>query len=154
MSDLGKIAIGVVVATSTLALLIFGTQRFLDQQRLTDEIERLRQELYRARVGSDRCRSSLATSESGLRDLTGTIDSLRSRVDSFEALVGGGVPAERYEEYLDVFDAYNDSVASWEIRSERLQTAETACRDLIEEHNELRDSIQAVLEGAGLGEGG
>ena len=147
MSDLSKIVIGILLAVSTLTVLIFGAQRFMEQQRLRDEVERLRDGLYRARLASDRCRRSLATSEASLRDLTTTIDSLRSRVDSFEALGDGGVPADRYEEYLGVFDTYNDSVAVWEIRSERLLTAESACRAVIVEHNAIRDSIQGILDG-------
>lgn len=147
MSSLTKIAIGVVVGVSTLAVLILGTQRFMDQRRMAEEVERLRDELYRARVSSDRCRSSLATGEASLQDLTLVIDSLRSQVDSFEALGDGRVPSDRYEEYLSVFESYNDSVAVWEVRSERLLTQETSCRAVIEQHNAVRDSIQAVLGG-------
>jgi len=119
----------------------------MDAQQFNDEMERLRNELYRARASSDRCRSSLSTSEALLHDLTATIDSLRARVDSFEALGGGQVPGDDYEEYLGVFDTYNDSVASWEIRSDRLREAESACRESIEEHNALRDSIQTIIDG-------
>ena len=153
MSGLTKILIGVALAVSTLAVLILGAQRFMDQRRTAAKIERLREELYRARVSSERCRGSLRASEGSLQKLTGTIDSMRSRVDSFEALGGGRVPAERYDEYLEIFDSYNDSVAAWEVRSERLRTAEASCRAVIEEHNALSDSIQAILEGAGIGSG-
>lgn len=149
MSDLGKIMIGILLAVSTLTVLIFGAQRFMEQQRLTEEVERLRDELYRARVASDRCRNSLVTSEASLQDLTTTIGELRSRVDSFETLGGGGVPSDLYEEYLGTFEAYNDSVAAWEIRSERLLTAEASCRAVIEEHNAVSDSIQSILSGVG-----
>ncbi|MDH3208056.1 MAG: hypothetical protein OEO79_15755 [Gemmatimonadota bacterium] len=145
-----KIALGAALVVSTVAVLMIGGRRFMDQRQTTAEITRLREDLYRARVSSDRCRNSLAGSESSLRTLTATIDSIRSRVDSFEALGGGRVPSERYEEYLGVFDSYNDSVAAWEIRSERLLTAEASCRAVIEEHNALSDSIQALLEGAGI----
>jgi len=145
-----KFVIGAVIAVSTVVVLIVGMRRFVEQRRLTDEINRLRDDLYRARVSADRCRNSLSGSEAALHTLTTTIDSLRARVDSFEALGGGNVPAARYDEYLSVFDAYNDSVASWEVRTERLRSAEAACRAVIEEHNALSDSIQAVLEGAGI----
>jgi hypothetical protein len=88
-----------------------------------------------------------------LLTLTATIDSLRERVDSFEALGDGQVPASRYDEYLTIFDSYNDSVAAWEIRSERLRTAEASCRSVIESHNALSDSIQRFLRDEGLSEG-
>lgn len=152
MSSWVKILIGVALAASTLAVLIFGTRRFIEQRRFTEHMEQLREELYRARVSSDRCRNSLAASEASLQNLTATIDSLRSRVRSYETLGGGGVPANRYEEYLLIFNSYNDSVAAWEVRSQRLLTAEASCRDVIEEHNALSDSIQALLRGAGISE--
>ena len=150
MSGWIKIVVGALIATSTLAVLVVGIRRFVEQRRLNDEINRLRDDLYRARVSADRCRNSLAGSEAALQTLTTAIDSLRSRVDSFEALGGGNVPARVYDDYLGVFEAYNDSVASWEIRSERLLTAEESCRATIEEHNALSDSIQALLEEAGV----
>ena len=142
-----KIAIGIAVAASSLAVLIFGTQRYMEQQRTAEHIEALRNELYRARVSSDRCRNSLATSDASLQDLTLVIDSLRTRVDSFEALGGGGVPSNRYDAYLEVFESYNDSVEVWEVRSERLLTAEVSCRETVDRHNALRDSIQTILDG-------
>lgn len=146
MSSWVRVLIGIVLGISSLTVLILGTERFMEQRRTAEEIERLRDELYRARVSSDRCRSSLATGEASLQELTLTIDSLRSRVDGFEALGDGGVPSDRYEEYLGVFESYNDSVAVWEVRSERLVTQETSCRGVIERHNAVRDSIQAILD--------
>ena len=110
----------------------------------------LRGQLYRARITSDRCRSSLTTSESSLQTLSIRIDSLRARVDSFEALGNGQVPAVNYDEYLLIFNSYNDSVSVWETRSERLLNAEASCRDSIEEHNTLSDSIQTILMNAGI----
>ena len=146
-----KTVVGALIAVSTVVVLIFGMRRFVEQRRLTDEVNRLRDDLYRARVSADRCRNSLSGSEAALHTLTATIDSMRAQIDSFEALGGGNVPAASYDDYLAVFDAYNDSVASWEVRTDRLRSAEAACRATIEEHNALSDSIQAVLESAGVG---
>jgi len=144
------VAVAVVLALSAATLLVVGTRRLVETQRTTALVNRMREDLYRARATADRCRSSLVTSESSLLALTATIDSMRARVDSFEALGGGQVPGERYEEYLAVFDSYNDSVSSWEARSERLRTAEASCRAVIEGHNLLSDSIQRVLQDAGI----
>jgi len=151
MNGWQKIALVVALAISSFFALTVVAGRYIEQRRVSEEITRLRDELYRARVSSDRCRGSLLTSESSLQTLTMTIDSLRIRVDSFEALGGGNVPANRYEEYLSVFESYNDSVAAWDVRSERLLAAEAACRAVIQEHNELSDSIQAILAGLGPG---
>jgi hypothetical protein len=145
-----RVAVAAALFLSATVLLFVGVGRMLESQRTTAEINRMREDLYRSRVASDRCRSSLVTSESSLLGLTATIDSLRARVDSFEALGGGQVPGERYDEYLTTFDSYNDSVSAWETRSERLRTAEASCRSVIEGHNALSDSIQQFLRGAGI----
>lgn len=149
----GRLALVLVLLGSAVSLLFLGTRRLIDGQRTRARVTRLRDDLYRARVASDRCRSSLVTSESSLLALTVTIDSMRERVDSFEALGEGRVPANRYDEYLEMFDNYNDSVSSWETRSERLRVAEASCRSMIERHNALSDSIQVALRDAGIGGG-
>lgn len=146
----GLMGVGAVAAT----LLVFtGIDRVVERQKTIEEINRLRDGLYRARVSADRCRSSLQTSEASLRDLGLAIDSVKARVDSFEALDRRGVPVERYPEYLELFDEYNDSVTVWEGREDRLRTAEAACRETIQGHNALADSLQKVLEAAGIDTG-
>ena len=145
----GKVVLG-GIALAVGAMAVSGSMRLVERQKTAAEINALRQELYRARVGSDRCRSSLTNSEASLRQLGLTIDSMRMRVDSFENMDDRGVPAGRYDEYLELFDSYNDSVAVWDTRERRLRTAETSCRETIEEHNALTDSLQRVLQDAGI----
>jgi hypothetical protein len=143
----------ILVASAALigvALIVTGGMRVADRQRTAAEVNRLRDELLRARVSSDRCRGSLETSQASLLDLGLTIDSLRTRVGSFQTLEGGGVPAERYDEYLAAFDGYNDSVTSWEGRERRLRTSEASCRETIQGHNAISDSLKSVLNGAGI----
>ena len=135
------------------ALIVLGSMRLSERQRTANEINRLRDELYQARVAADRCRGTMRTSEASLRVLGITIDSLKSRVDSFETMNGTGVPAGRYTEYLGVFDSYNDSVEVWGVREQRLRTVEASCRSTIEGHNAISDSLQAVLGEAGLDAG-
>ena len=43
---------------------------------------------------------------------------------------------------MERFQAYNDSVAEWETRAERLRTHESECRAIIEGHNALSDSLR------------
>jgi hypothetical protein len=131
-------------------MIVLGSVRLVERQQTSEEINRLREELYQARITSDRCRGTLLTSESSLLVLGMAIDSMKSRVDSFEALDRRGVPTGRYEEYLQLFDAYNDSVEVWDVRKRRLRTSETSCRETITEHNTLSDSLQAVLSVAGI----
>lgn len=138
------------VAAVVLGLLVFiGIQRLVERQRTVSEINRLREDLYRTRLTADRCRGSLQTSEAALRDLSATIDSLRTEVNDYET-ASGQVPQTLYEEYLGVFEEYNDSVAVWEGRERRLRTAEASCRATIERHNAISDSLQTVLEDAGI----
>jgi hypothetical protein len=145
LASLGAVAVGLMI--------LLGIQRIVERQRTANEINRLRDSLYRARVASDRCRGSLQTSEASLLALGETIDSLRVRVESFEAMDGRGVPAARYDEYLEIFDSYNDSVEVWEGREQRLRTTEVSCRETIEEHNAISDTLQSVLAGAGIDAG-
>ena len=75
---------------------------------------------------------------------------MRARVDSFEALDERGVPEAQYDRYMDVFNAYNDSVEVYEVRAEQLRSADAACRGVIEGHNALSDSLNQVLRDAGI----
>ncbi len=145
-----RIALGVVGAGVTAAVIFSAWSRILERQAILDEINRLRDDLYRSRVASDRCRSSLQTSEVALRELGISIDSLRARVDSFEALDRRGVPGAEYEDYLVAFEEYNDSVAVWDGRERRLRTTDDACRQTITGHNARSDTLQKVLEAAGI----
>jgi hypothetical protein len=145
-----RLVLGGAFILSAITLGAVTVARLSERRRVTDEVSRLRDDLYRARVSADRCQASLTNSQSSLSVLRVTIDSLKSRIDSFEALGDGHVPADKYAEYLQMFDAYNDSVGVWGVRSDRLRTAEASCRDVIARHNALSDSIQAVLDRAGI----
>lgn len=145
-----KTVLALVAALVVGSVIVLGTMRRSERQRTGEEINRLRDELHQARVSADRCRGTLRTSEAALLTLGITIDSLKNRVDSFETMNGTGVPARRYTEYLDIFDSYNDSVEVWSVRERRLRTVEVSCRSAIEEHNALRDSLQAVIGAAGI----
>ncbi|MDH3269760.1 MAG: hypothetical protein OEN56_00415 [Gemmatimonadota bacterium] len=149
MSPLVRTGLATLAAIVVGLLVVLGIQRIVERQQTVAEINRLREELFRTRLASDRCRGSLQTSEASLRNLSVTIDSLRVAVDEYET-AGRQVPAAMYEEYLGVFEQYNDSVAAWEGRERRLRSAETSCRSTIERHNALRDSLQLVLDEAGI----
>ena len=38
-------------------------------------------------------------------------------------------------------------MSAWEIREQRLRTQDTACREVIVEHNSLGDSLRIILDG-------
>ncbi len=145
-----KIALGVALVLSLAAIMYFGATRLLEQQRAANEITRLRDQLYRARVTADRCQRSIASSEGALQEFRLRLDSLKARVDSFEALDPRGVPQEQYDTYMEAFTVFNDSAGSWELREEQLRTADSSCRDVIVRHNALQDTLQTVLAEAGI----
>lgn len=149
MNQAAKITLGVVLALATVTLVYLGAQRILEQQRVSAEITRLRDDLYRARVTADRCQRSLASVENGLRVFDSRLDSMRTRIDSFEALDIRGVAQDQYQSYLEIFNAYNDSVEAWGARERQLRAADTSCRNVIMDHNSLRDSLQQVLADLG-----
>ncbi|MBT8488652.1 MAG: hypothetical protein HKN72_01490 [Gemmatimonadetes bacterium] len=130
-------------------LVIVGIQRIVERQQTLEEINRLREDLYRSRLTADRCRGALQTSEAALIVLRTTIDSLRAEVGDYET-ASGQVPQSLYDEYLGVFEEYNDSVQVWEGRERRLRSAESSCRATIERHNALSDTLQTVLTEAGI----
>lgn len=145
-----RTALPVLLSLSAAALLFLGIDRLLERQRITGEVNRLRGELFQARAAADRCRGALVNSEAGLRAFDQVIARLRAEVDSFEALDPRGVPEDHYDEYMESFESYNDSVAAWDARAGRLRTSEAACRATIERHNALSDTLRSVLVEAGL----
>ena len=145
MNQAVKVALGVGLALATMSLVYAGGQRILEQQRIRGEIKALRDDLYRARITADRCQRSIASSENQLRAFDARLDSMRARVDSFEALDTRGVALDQYPSYLETFTEYNDSVDAWGARERQLRAADTACRNVIVEHNSIRDSLQRVL---------
>lgn len=149
MSPVVRTGLTVVFGVILAALVVVGVQRIVERQQTVAEINRLREDLYRTRLAADRCRGSLQTSEVALRNLRTTIDSLRVEVGDYET-ASGQVPQTLYEEYLGVFDEYNDSVQVWEGRERRLRSAEASCRATIERHNAISDSLQTVLAEAGI----
>lgn len=113
----------------------------------------VQEELRAQRLDSDACRRGLVTSEAGFREYDRRVDSLRSRVDAYEALHPDGVPADSFGVYLEAFDEYNDAVERWEMRAENLRRQREACVVIVETHNELSDSLRGILQELGELEG-
>ena len=150
MNSLVKAVIGAILVLSSGAILLLGGRRIIEQERMAEEVDRLRAGLYRTRTTAERCQQSIVAGENALVGLGARLDSLRARVDSFEALDARGVPLEGYETYLGTFNMYNDTASTWEERERQLRAAEAACRSVILEHNSLSDSLQALLSELGV----
>jgi DNA mismatch repair ATPase MutS len=147
-----KRALLAMVVLSLAAIVVAGAMNLVKRQRTVREIQSLRDTLYASRSAADSCRWSLATQERRLQRYTALVDSLRGEVRDFEAMDERGVPEARYDEYLARFDAYNDSVSSWEARAETLRINELGCRELVESHNALTDSLRRRVEAEGITE--
>lgn len=145
MNQAVKVALGAGLVIGTISIVYTGGQRILEQQHIRDEVAGLRDDLYRTRITADRCQRSIASSESQLHAFDARLDSMRGRIDSFEALDSRGVALDQYPAYLATFTAYNDSVDGWGARERQLRAADASCRSVILEHNSIRDSLQQVL---------
>ena len=118
----------------------------LERNRRAGQIQTLRAALDQARYSADSCKVALAREERDFRLFDEAVDSLRTTTDGYEDPEQGGVPEEDYEAYMEAFDLYNTSVESWQARADSLQASDARCRQLIEAHNELGDSIRKVQD--------
>lgn len=132
----GLLRLGVVVLVAASAVVAWQDRT---ERR---ELLRLRDDVVRARGAATECARDLAVEEAEFRVLDARVDSLRSVVDTLEALDPRGVPARRYGEYLTTVDSYNDEVDRWEAAAESLQASEDACRVQVETFNALADSVR------------
>lgn len=122
-----------------------GGVNLMERRRTLQELRDLRDQLYAARVSADSCRNELAYAQRLFQRYDTLVDSLRMNVRDYEAMDSRGVPRDRYDEYLDRFHGYNDSVASWHLKADSLKATQTTCRQLAEAHNVLADSLRRRL---------
>ena len=106
---------------------------------------RVGERLAEARRAAAECTRSTAMVQASFESLDGRVDSLQLVVRAFEALDPAGVPAPQYEDYLGAVDRYNDAVAEWENTVDALRASEAICRETIEAHNLLADSVREGL---------
>lgn len=92
------------------------------------------------RAAVSHCTEDLAGEQARFDAHDRAVDSLRAAVHAYES-DERTVPAAEFDAYLEVFDAYNESVRDWHERAEALQSSWQECRALAERHNELVDSL-------------
>jgi len=133
---------------TVVALLLggaYGAWHLFGPPSTRERVASLRDSLRASRAAADSCQRALSYEEALFRDYDERVDSLRNRVRHYESLDPEGVPADSYEVYLETFDRYNDAVPAWRERADTLQTRWAECRTLIEDHNELADSVRTLL---------
>jgi hypothetical protein len=111
----------------------------------SEELEPLRQELALFRASVDTCTSEYQELEASFTAYERQVDSLRQLIREFESLDPEGVPGDRYAEYLEVFDAYNNAVPDWDGHTRALEAQRSRCESLTVQHNSLADSARSRL---------
>jgi hypothetical protein len=138
-------------AVAVVGSLAYSVWTLVERNRERQDVMDMRDRIARARISADSCTNVLAYDQMLFRQFDHVVDSLRAQVREMEAMDPRGVPEERYDEYLERFNGYNDSVAAWERRADELRASDATCRTLIEVHNQLSDSVRKVLEERGRG---
>lgn len=115
--------------------------------------EAVREDVRTVRSSLDACLDRLDRLEAAFRTQERTTGSLRAQIDGLEAMDDRGVPAERYEEYLEAVEAFNESLPRWEERADSVRAHASRCRRLVTTHNTLADSLQRLVIDAGFWEG-
>jgi uncharacterized protein YukE len=131
-----------VAALTGVVLVAWLVRDASERRALHAEMEQLRTDVALLRVESHACQSEVAWEEADFQAYHGQVDSLRQEVRDLESRDPRGVPAEHYDDYLEVFARYNRSIPDWRERAEALQSMWEACRDVTERHNELADSLR------------
>lgn len=133
------VCVGIVVAVWLVASLF-------DRSDERERIETLREELRESRVAVDSCRQAVSREELAFQEYDRAVDSLRRRVEDYESMDPGGVPADSYPAYMETFDRYNRAIPDWTARADTLQAHWSTCRERIREHNVVADSLRRLLE--------
>jgi hypothetical protein len=136
--------LGSVLALAVLAA--FAARAVGERDRQVDELEALGVALEQARAAVDSCGAALARERDAFLSFDERVDSLRAVTDGYVDPAQGGVPEAQYHDYLVTFETYNDSVDAWQPKADSLQASEARCRALIQQHNDLGDSLQKRRE--------
>ena len=115
-----------------------------------DRLVALRGVLTELRAAADSCQNALEREEEKLQAEDQRLDSLRSLIDYYESLDPRGVPADSYDVYIAIFNAYNAGVPLRTASAESLQAHWRDCRGIAEQHNLTADSARALAAEMGL----
>lgn len=112
--------------------------------------EELRDDLSGIRAEVEACVSTRGQLELRFQALERETDRLRRQVDSIEALDPRGVPAEDYEAYLALVDAYNEAIPEWERQAGEIRDFSSRCDSLVRFHNARADSLRRFMLDEGI----
>lgn len=138
--------VGVVLACLGIVAAVWLVTSVFDESEQRARIEALREEVRSRRAAVDSCRLAVSREEMGFQEFDRRVDSLRQRVDGYEAMAPDGVPADSYGVYMEAFERYNRAVPDWTARADTLRAHWGACREATRAHNVLADSLRRLLE--------
>ena len=138
--------LGVLAACVVIVGGVWGVASLFDTSDERERLEAMREELRVRRAVVDSCRVAVSREEMGFQEYDRRVDSLRRRVDRYESMDPGGVPADSYRVYMDAFESYNRAVPDWTARADTLQAHWSSCREAIRVHNVLADSLRRSLD--------
>jgi hypothetical protein len=98
------------------------------------------------RAAVDQCTEALQVAQARFQAHERAVDSLRAVALAYES-DERTVPVGEFDEYLEAFTAYNESVRTWHDHAAALQAHWGQCHELAERHNVLVDSLKG---GAGV----
>jgi hypothetical protein len=139
-----------MLVLSGVALLAIIVSDFLVPPAPEEQFRILRHEMNELRLAADSCREAVEREEAELQAIDARFDSLKARIDYFERLDPRGVPADSYDAYLDVFEAYNAGIPERSAAGDTLEAHYQACRELVRRHNQIADSARALAAELGL----
>jgi len=115
-----------------------------------EEIEAARETLRELRTQAEACRAGIRQGEVEFRDYEGEVTALRARIRDLESLHPDGVPGDSYAVYLELVNSFNLAVPDWSEKVDTLQAGWSSCRDVVEAHNAMADSLQRLLDAEGI----
>ena len=139
----------VLAGAIALVSLVTGAVSIVGQMvdnSIRTQAEELRDSVREARVDLNQCLDRMDAKERRFRSHERVTNFLRERVDELESLDERGVPRARYDEYMDVFERYNEAVPEWERLGDSLRTLSATCRAVAREHNHRVGALAAFLE--------
>ena len=143
----GPVALLVVL---TLAALGAMTVQIVGPPSTRKTIESARDSLRVLRSEAEACRAGIRQGEVEFRDYEGEVAALRERIRNLESLHPDGVPGDSYAVYLEVVNSFNLAVPDWSERVDTLQAGWSTCREVVEAHNVMADSLQRLLDAEGI----
>lgn len=147
-----RVVVGLIAAVLIL-ILALGVRAYLREQATIRQVEALRDQVVDARARVDACLVERDRAEVIFQQADQAVDSLRTAVEAVEIDLpegGRGVDAERYPAYLTTVEAYNRAVVDWEAAADVLREVDARCREVVESHNLLADSLTRFLASEGV----